>query len=200
MKKIEIKNKKRVLIISVIVLAIMLITSGIAIYATNKNKKENIETVQPDIDPPEEIIEEIEEDNSEISIEELTKEDNTLNKTNTAKTDSTNTYYIKINYGANVATIYTKDENGDYTVPIKAMVCSTGRDTPTSGTYAIKSRWRWLALLGGVYGQYSTQIVGNILFHSVPYLERGNPSSLEYWEYDKLRYESFCRMHKIKSM
>lgn len=91
-----------------------------------------------------------------------------------------------MNYGANVVTIYKKDENNEYTVPFKAMVCSTGTATPTSGKYSIKGKWRWLGLQGGVYGQYSTQIVGNILFHSVPYLEKGNLSSLEYWEYDKL--------------
>ena len=41
-------------------------------------------------------------------------------------------------------------------------------------------------MIGGVYSQYCTQIVGDILFHSVPYLERGNHASLEYWAYDKL--------------
>ena len=32
---------------------------------------------------------------------------------------------------------------------------------------------------------YSTRIVRNILFHSVPYTKNGDPGSLEYWEYDK---------------
>ena len=41
-------------------------------------------------------------------------------------------------------------------------------------------------MIGGVYAQYTTQVVGNILFHSVPYLRKGDSSSLEYWEYDKL--------------
>lgn len=50
---------------------------------------------------------------------------------------------------------------------------------------------RWGTLFGHtpgtyVYGQYTTDIVGNILFHSVPYTIKGDPSSLEYWEYDKL--------------
>lgn len=40
--------------------------------------------------------------------------------------------------------------------------------------------------LVGVYGQYCTHITGNILFHSVPYLSRGNNASLEYWQYDRL--------------
>ena len=66
------------------------------------------------------------------------------------------------------------------------MVCSTGRATPKSGTYSLKStKHRWGALFGGVWGQYTTQIVGNILFHSVPYLS-ANSGNLEYWEYDKL--------------
>lgn len=66
------------------------------------------------------------------------------------------------------------------------MVCSTGVATPTSGVYSIPARWEWLGLQGDVYGHYSTQIKGNILFHSVPYLAKGDKSSLEYWEYDKL--------------
>lgn len=104
----------------------------------------------------------------------------------TPKTENKNPYYIKINYTQNVVTIYGKDDKGDYTKPIKAMVCSTGSATPTSGTYKMSYKYRWLALYGGVYGQYCTRIVGHILFHSVPYLENGNQGSLEYWEYDKL--------------
>ena len=95
-------------------------------------------------------------------------------------------YYIKVNYGAQVVTIYKKDQDNKYTVPVKAMVCSTGNATPKSGIYKIPRRWNWGALFGGVYGQYVTQIVGNILFHSVPYLKRFDSASLEYWEYDKL--------------
>ena len=40
--------------------------------------------------------------------------------------------------------------------------------------------------MGDVYGQYSTWICDDILFHSVPYLEKGDKSSLEYWAYDQL--------------
>lgn len=95
-------------------------------------------------------------------------------------------YYIKVNYEAQVVTVYAKDEYENYTKPVKAMICSTGAATPKSGVYSIPKRWRWGALQGNVYGQYVTKITGNILFHSVPYLKMGDPSSLEYWEYDKL--------------
>ena len=98
---------------------------------------------------------------------------------------STSPYYIKVNYKANVVTIYTKDEKGKYTVPYKAMVCSCGTYTPKSGTYKISSKYRWGKLIHDVYGQYATRIVGSILFHSVPYSSNKNDTLL-YNQYDKL--------------
>lgn len=95
-------------------------------------------------------------------------------------------YYVKINCQANTVTIYTKDEAGNYTVPYMSMICSTGTATPQTGVYRIGYKWEWLGLFGDVFGYYVTQITGNILFHSVPYLEKYNPASLEYWEFDKL--------------
>ena len=150
----------------------------------------------------------IDESGEELIEEEfnLAKEENTkINSTSNLKTESNNSssnnqtqvktasqkynmpYYIKINRTQNVVNVYTKDASGDYTVPFKAMVCSTGTSTPKAGTkYKITSyRREWNGLKGGVYGQYAVQIVGNILFHSVPYTAK-DKSTLEYWEYDKL--------------
>lgn len=70
-------------------------------------------------------------------------------------------------------------------MPVKAFVCSTGIETPTSGVYKIPAKIKWCFMYGDVYAQYCTQIVGDILFHSVPYLKRSN-DTLEYLEYDKL--------------
>ena len=95
-------------------------------------------------------------------------------------------YYIMVNVQANTVNIYSSDDDGAFTVPVRAMICSTGDDTPTSGVHKLGWRLRWQTLFGGVYGQYVTQIVGNILFHSVPYTEYGNKASLEYWEFDQL--------------
>lgn len=109
-----------------------------------------------------------------------------LKKEKVEKIDSTAKYYIIVNCASNVVTIYGKDANNEYTVPVKAMVCSTGTATPTSGVYKLTNRrFRWRTLFGGVYGQYAVKIVGNILFHSVPYTSQDN-GTLEYWEYDKL--------------
>ena len=94
-------------------------------------------------------------------------------------------YYIKVNCKTQTVIIYVADENGEYTIPIKKMICSTGVSTPESGVFKISDKYEWGTLVGNVYGQYCTRITGPILFHSVPYSAR-NKSSLEYWEYDKL--------------
>ena len=130
--------------------------------------------------PEEEIPEIITEE--KVSEEELKKEK--VDKKEEVK-KATSPYYIKVNYGANTVTIYKKDKNGKYTVPVKAMVCSCGTYTPTSGTYKISSKYRWGKLIHDVYGQYATRIVGSILFHSVPYSSNKN-NTLLYKQYDRL--------------
>ena len=99
-------------------------------------------------------------------------------------------YYIKVNVQANTVTVYEPDANDYFTVPVRAMICSTGTATPTSGVFEAPGSKgvvaEWWSLFGNVYGHYVTHITGNILFHSVPYTKNGDNSSLEYWEFDKL--------------
>lgn len=95
-------------------------------------------------------------------------------------------YYIKVNRKRNSITIYTMDESGDYTIPCKAMVCSTGLYNATPrGIYHLSDKYLWRELYGGVYGQYATRITGGILFHSVPYY-RKTKNSLCTEKYNKL--------------
>lgn len=96
-------------------------------------------------------------------------------------------YLIKVNRQANCVTVYTKDEAGKYTVPVKSMICSCARSGYTTplGTFQISDHYVWRELYGNVYGYYSTRITGSILFHSVPYYQP-NPSMIETYEYDKL--------------
>ncbi|MBP3255480.1 MAG: L,D-transpeptidase family protein [Clostridia bacterium] len=133
------------------------------------------------------IIVEIEEVD-EATEEELEPIDEEKIKAAAEKNISTDMYYyIEVNCTAQVVTVYKKDENDNYTIPVRSMICSTGRSTPSSGIYKLPGRRSiWRALYGGVYGHYVTNIVGAILFHSVPYTAYGDNSSLEYWEYDKL--------------
>lgn len=103
--------------------------------------------------------------------------------------NSQSLYSIIVNRRTNTVTVYTYDENGDYVVPVRAMVCSCGEFTdenitPT-GEYAVYSKDRWLGLFGDVYGQYVTGFSGHYLFHSVPYLKT-TPNSLKTDEFNKL--------------
>lgn len=95
-------------------------------------------------------------------------------------------YYVRVNYEANTVTVYIKDRYGQFKTPVRAMICSTGEDTPHRGIYRPTAKAEWGYLFGGVFGQYTTTIVGDILFHSVPYTEFENPASLEWEEFDKL--------------
>ena len=188
--KEKILKHKKVLIITSIVVAITIIATVSFNYLKTKEKEvakidnleeKNIEEPDGEYIDIEDLEQENEEEPEEQGNQNIIKNENTNNSTKN-KTP----YYIKVNYGAQVVTIYGKDNEGNYTVPVKAMVCSTGVATPKSGVYSIPARWEWLRLQGYVWGHYSTQITGNILFHSVPYLRKGDLASLEYWEYDKL--------------
>ena len=192
-----IDNKRKIVIVTVALVVIAIIGSiiikntkqkKVATITNNENSK-----VMSTVDEQNEIeindeVEEIfiqDEANEEELIEEINK-DTSSEEQNGDKvpTSSATGYYIMINNQANVVTVYQKDGNGEFQ-PIKAMICSTGSATPRSGVYSVQGKWQWGKLFGNVWGHYVTKIVGNILFHSVPYTAE-SPSSLEYWEYDKL--------------
>ena len=95
-------------------------------------------------------------------------------------------YCIKVNKTKNVVTIYTVGEDGYYSRPVKAMVCSVGESGNTpEGVFDLGAREEWLPLEGDVYGQYATTITGSFLFQSVPYFSQ-NKADLEIEEYNKL--------------
>ena len=95
-------------------------------------------------------------------------------------------YYIMVNRQANCVTVYEQDDNGEYTIPVKAMVCSVGvSDRTPIGTFKTSDKYEWRYLFGDVYGQYAYRINKNILFHSVPYYTK-NKWDLETEEYNKL--------------
>ncbi|MDO4476190.1 MAG: L,D-transpeptidase family protein [Lachnospiraceae bacterium] len=88
---------------------------------------------------------------------------------------------IEVNLGTCVVTIYSGS------TPIKAMLCSPGLTGPTpTGTFYLGTKHRWQPLFGNVYGQFTSTITGNILFHSVYYYEYGNNRSLNTAAWNKL--------------
>lgn len=97
-------------------------------------------------------------------------------------------YLIKVNRYYNTITIYAQDDTGEYNEPVKAITCSVGRKGTETivGTFKTKEKYRWKLLMGDVWGQYSTRIVGGILFHSVYYYGKCNPATLAVNQYNKL--------------
>lgn len=197
MKVLEyIKNfsKEQIIAVSIFIIIFFILSITLIIAYVNKNRvvqvsnidKNESEIVESKIenkkqDKKEDKNIEVLQDSEEVSKEQLEAEKVDSEQVLTGKA----TYYIRVNYKANTVTIYGKDDDNNYTVPVKAMICSCGISTPKSGVYKTSKGYEWGSLIGGVYGQYSTRIVGNILFHSVPYTDASN-DCLEYWEFDKL--------------
>lgn len=190
------KRKRQIILIGIIIILIILITT--VIKATGKKTKESVASIDKNTveNTNNEILNENLFINEEQNIEQNNTEEN-LEKGNIIKNENTNNikknnggtkYRLEVNCTQNVVNVYEKDANGEYNNCVKVMLCSIGTATPRSGTYGLKKydNWEWKGLQGDVYGQYATQITGNILFHSVPYTEKYNNASLEYWEYDKL--------------
>lgn len=83
-------------------------------------------------------------------------------------------YLLMVNRAANCVTVYAKDENGEFTVPIKAFVCSCGREghgTPL-GSFKTSDYYEWRLMVDGTYGHYAVRFNKKIMFHSIPYYTR----------------------------
>ena len=97
-------------------------------------------------------------------------------------------YYLMVNRQMNTVTVYAIGEDGNYSLPVKAMVASCGRSghaTP-AGTFSTPdSRYTWRLMVDGTYGQYASRIQGSILFHSICYTS-ANKNRMISSEYDAL--------------
>lgn len=201
-QKLSNQTKKKIIIISTGMLILLLISAILTVtvlYFQNKNKelaKQGANILYYSESENQVAEEEGGEEGNNVLVVGLNDENKTNesgNDTNENQNNETKEvdipYYIKVNNQANVVTIYKKDSKGEYTVPVKAMICSIGTATPESGVYSMSDKYTWRLLQGDVYGQYACRITGHILFHSVPYEEK-DKSTLEWWEYDKLGTEA----------
>ncbi len=84
-------------------------------------------------------------------------------------------YSMDVDVNSQVVKVYTYDENKDYNVLVRVMICSTGTSKYPSkpGTYTLsgrKARWCTFPKWGGGTAQYWTKIDENIAFHSIMYV------------------------------
>ncbi len=195
------KNKIVVAIFATVILIVIIVAIG-AVLSDKKDNKENGITTELTTDASKEnnIKEsedtttktpestEVESDTSnETENEETTKQPETTEPTTNTDTIVEYPYIIKVNRAANCTTVYGKDSNGNYTVPVKAITVSCGKvieDTPLGEFNTIIS-YDWRLMFDGTYGHYAYRIVGSTLFHSVPYYTASN-DNLEWMEYNKL--------------
>lgn len=98
-------------------------------------------------------------------------------------------YEIQVNTQSNCITVYGMDDTGKYVVPVRAMICSTGENTP-KGTFQLGDTSRWQMGAEGEFSQYATRIVDDVVFQSAPYFSENNHD---------LNVEQFNRMGEVVS-
>ena len=92
-------------------------------------------------------------------------------------------YKIVVYKGSQIVTVYASDQNGNYNIPVKSMLCSTGsegKNETICGTYSVRKHYRWQLLYGPCYGQYCTSFSPSYLFHSLPYSKISPDSVCDY--------------------
>ncbi len=131
------------------------------------------------------VVEQTKQEEADRFSTAITANSDILSK-NLSDNSGKNPYSIYVNRKMNCVTVYTYDENGEYTVPVRAMVCSCGENYGTiTGDFNIYFKNKWNALFDNVYGYYVSGISGDYLFHSVPYYTP-SPDDLEVEEFNKL--------------
>ena len=100
------------------------------------------------------------------------------------------TYKIIVDLYWQVIMIYSKDDNGEYTVPVRYILCSSGSTSVGSetrqGTWEIqKCRVRFGEFIGQYAAQYWTLIRSRTYFHSILY-DKKDLSTYVVSEYNKL--------------
>lgn len=88
------------------------------------------------------------------------------------------TYQLRVNKELNCLTVFAKDGDNGFIIPVKAMLTSVGDDTPL-GTFKTPEKYRWRLMVNDTYTQYATRIIAGegFLFHSITY-EKADPKTL----------------------
>ena len=144
-------------------------TTGSETDTTNKNQDET--TTKPS-------------DKEDVTTKE--EETTTTDEEETTKKDAL-PYLIEVNTALNCITIYTKDAYGKYTVPHKAMICSTGQSgAPTPlGSFKLGDIHSWTKIANNEHVQCAIKFNGPYMFQTVTYSSMKN-GTLNTEAYNKL--------------
>lgn len=86
------------------------------------------------------------------------------------------TYKLVINIFYQYITVFTKDSNGEFTVPVRYMICTTGKSntpTPTGKFRTGEVHYRFNEFIGlGYFAQYWSQLFDDYYLHSILYTEK----------------------------
>ncbi len=192
-KDFFVENKKLVMWTASVLVGIFAIFAVIVIISGSSGKKSDDTAMSKIIDDS--TTDNIAEDDTSTSFH-ASQEEGRIDET-TAEEEETDPpvdpytlpYAIKVNRAMNCITVYSKDNEGKFTVPAKAITCSTGKDfgdnaTPL-GNYTTLVSYNWLLMVDNSYGQYAYRFYGPYLFHSVPYYSK-DKGNLEWEQYNKL--------------
>ncbi len=93
-------------------------------------------------------------------------------------------FKIRINKQMNCLTVYAKDGDNGYIIPVKSFLTSVGDDTPL-GTFQTPEKYRWRPMINNVYTQYATRVYKSFLMHSIIY-DRPDPYTVWASTYNNL--------------
>ncbi len=193
LKGFYLQNKQLVMLTASVVIGVFLIFAIIAVIINNNGGEKEGKATSNKVA----VTDDKKDDSTDISTiddgdetetaalqEETTEEQETERET---VDPYTLPYMIMVNRAANCITIYENDGSGNFNNPIKAIVCSTGKeegDTPL-GKFSTLISYKWLRMVDDSYGQYAYRFYGSILFHSVPYFSQ-DKGDLEWEQFNKL--------------
>lgn len=193
LKGFYVQNKQLIMFTASVVIGVFLIFAIIAVIINKNGGEQEKKTTTHNVAVTQEkktystdmtTIDDGDETETAALQEETTDEKETEKETVDPKTLP---YKIMVNRAANCITVYENDGNGNFITPVKAIICSTGKnvgDTPL-GKFSTLISYKWLHMVDNSYGQYAYRYYGSILFHSVPYYTQ-NKGNLEWEQFNKL--------------
>ena len=91
-------------------------------------------------------------------------------------------YVIRINKATRTLYVMAKDESGNFTIPYKTLMCSTGTETPL-GSFKIYEKYRWHFMHKDCYTQFLSRFYKGFIIHSLLY-ERADARSFDAINYN----------------